>query len=103
MDSRQYKGSGTYLKAADLAGKEPRRVKIVRVADFTDNGKSKLALEFANTDKKFALNKGNIEALEAAYGFNTDDWVGKQVTLSHDPDVRYQGRTVGGIKLSVSK
>jgi hypothetical protein len=101
LDSRKFHG-GKYLKADDLKGKGPVKVTISRVDAMEDKGAQKLYVEFANSEKRLTLNTGNRTALEAAFGFDTDAWVGKGVVLTHDPSVRYQGALKGGIKLTVA-
>jgi len=49
--------------------------------------------------KPMVLNVTSIRVLEAAYGSDSDDWKGKQVTVYVDPNVSFQGRVVGGLRL----
>lgn len=102
MDARSMYQSGKWLKAADLKGKDPITAVIVRVSSANDkDGNPKCVLEFKNSAKKLQLNKTNFSAIEAALGFETDNWVGKKVTLAYDPDVKLRGTVVGGVKLTV--
>lgn len=50
-------------------------------------------------EKKFSLNKTNFNAVASFYGSNSDDWVGKEmsvrVMMVNDPS----GKTVKGVRL----
>jgi hypothetical protein len=60
-------------------------------------------LFFRERTKGLVLNVTKIRQLEAAYGEDTDDWNGKKVRLSHDPNVAFAGKIVGGIALTMPK
>ena len=49
--------------------------------------------------KPMVLNVTSIRVLESAFGNESDDWKGKQVTVYVDPNVSFQGRVVGGLRL----
>ena len=49
------------------------------------------------------LNDTNLEALEEAFGPDSDDAIGGQVILFVDPDVRYGGQRVGGIRIKLPR
>lgn len=59
---------------------------------------SKWVLYFHEIKKGLVLNNTNIKAMAAAYGDNTDGWVGKEVTLWNDTSVKFNNR-VGSLKL----
>lgn len=108
MDARRfYAGKGSFIKKEDLIKDGAARnvtLKVTRVVEVsTPEGEAKLALEFENTPKKFQLNKTNFSVMEAAFGFDTDSWVGKSVTLAHDPNVKFRGKVVGGVALTANK
>lgn len=64
----------------------------------------KWCLTFAEIDKPLVLNSTNIQLCEKLFGSdNTDDWHGKQVVLYTDPNVSYQGKLVGGIRVRAPK
>lgn len=44
--------------------------------------------------------KSMIRILAACWGDNARDWVGRSMTLYHDPEVVYGGIKVGGIRIS---
>jgi hypothetical protein len=46
------------------------------------------------------LNSTNIKRLaKACNSDDTDEWIGKQVTLYVDPDVEFAGNVVGGLRI----
>ena len=58
---------------------------------------------FKELPKGMVLNVTGIRVLEATFGGETDDWRGKTVTLYVDPNVSFQGRVVGGLRLRPAK
>ena len=86
MDMTQYSGSESkYLKAADLHGKKIKvTIEAVGLVEFeNDDGKdTKPCLSLHGKDKKVVCNATSVMALGDAYGFDSDDWVGKEIGLS---------------------
>lgn len=106
MKASSVKG-GNFIKADDIKTSGPQKFHIaeVGIAEFDPKeGKTKkerrLELTFAD-DRKFTLNSGNTDVLIEAYGDETDEWTGKVVVLYHDPNVKYAGRKVGGVKVKI--
>ena len=56
-------------------------------------------LYFREHEKPMVLNVTAIRVLEQAFGDESDDWKGKQVTVYVDPNVSFQGKVVGGLRL----
>lgn len=87
-----------YLKAADLQGREYNlRIKSVIIEDVGD-GDNKPVLYFEKTAKGVALNKTNAMAIAAAYGAETNAWIGQAVVV-FPATTQFQGRTVDCIRL----
>ena len=64
----------------------------------------KWCMTFAESDKPLVLNATNIQICEAIFGSdNTDDWTGKKIVLYSDPNVSFQGKLVGGIRVRAPK
>lgn len=64
----------------------------------------KWCLTFKETDKPMVLNSTNIQLCEAIFSSDdTDDWKGKRVVLYTDPNVSYQGKLVGGVRVRAPK
>ena len=83
MDASQFAGSD-FLKAADLGNTTPTiSVAKVEQVDFQDGGNSKLCLHPSDPNiKPIVLNVTNTRACIAAWGTETQDWIGKQAMLS---------------------
>lgn len=65
---------------------------------------SKWCLTFAETDKPLVLNSTNIQLCERIFGSDdTDNWIGNQIVLYTDPNVSYQGKVIGGIRVRAPK
>lgn len=65
---------------------------------------NKWCLVFAEADKPLVLNSTNIQLCERIFGSDdTDDWVGKKIVLYTDPNVSYQGKVIGGIRVRAPK
>ena len=63
-----------------------------------DNSKDTKPLIFFQEEKQMVCNKTNANIIAEMYGDDTDDWIGKQVTLTVK-DVEFQGKTVMGIRV----
>lgn len=93
--------SGDTLKAADLQGHEPTVViASVEMKKF-DNG-NKLVITFQGKKKALVCNKTNSNRIAYMYGDETEDWIGKEITLYTDL-VDFQGSTVEAIRIRPSK
>lgn len=89
---------GNYIKADDVkAGPQKFEIKGIEAAE-TPDGKPALQLVMEG-GKKLTLNKTNGRILQGHFGDDTDGWIAKKVVVSHDPDVMYAGRRVGGIRV----
>lgn len=58
------------------------------------------ALKFRGKAKQLVLRtSANRRALVRMFGANTQAWRGQTILLYHDPDVRFGGKAVGGIRI----
>ena len=73
------------LYACHLDGKDftltIRKVEAGSVTGSKGKKDKKPIVHFERTDKKLALNKTNGKVIAGMYGPDTDDWVGKRITL----------------------
>jgi hypothetical protein len=60
--------------------------------------KPKMVIEFKGVEKTLVVNKTNRDILIAAFGDETDAWVGKNVVL-HIVMTQFQGQATQGIQL----
>jgi hypothetical protein len=88
-----------YLRAVDLQG---RRVtlKISRAEMREVGDDTKPVVYFEGKDKGLVLNKTNSNTISAAYGDETDEWVGMEIVL-FETMVEFQGQRKPGIRCQV--
>lgn len=92
---------GDSLKAADLQGHEPTVIiASVEMKKF-DSG-NKLVITFEGKKKALVCNKTNANRIAYAFGTNTDNWIGQEVTLFTDL-VDFQGKAVEAIRVRAKK
>lgn len=87
MDMNQFAGSESkYLKAADLEGRNIKvTISAVNLVEFEqDDGsrQQKPALELQGKDKHVVCNPTTVNELGQAYGYDSDNWIGKEIGLS---------------------
>ena len=96
-----FPSSSNFLKKEDLP--KPAKVVIsnIDLMEFDQDGKTqrKLVIEFEGKEKKLACNKTNARTIAAMLGDETDNWVGKEITLYNDPTVSMGDQIVGGIRV----
>lgn len=94
-----------FLAAEDLAGR-PANVTIVS-AEVKDIGQGadkdrKIVLGFSGKSKMLVCNKTNAKTIAKLYGDETDDWIGKMITIA-PREVEFQGDMVWAIRVSLQK
>lgn len=88
-----------FISAADLQGRTAR-VKISRVEIDKVGEDTKPIVYFEGKQKGLALNKTNANNIAAAYGDETNDWIGGEVEL-YEAMVDYQGKTVPAVRVRI--
>lgn len=73
-------------------------IESVRTASATSK---KGVLYFNENIKPLIVNKSKLKPIVAKYGFETDAWIGKQVTLFFDPTVKFGKELTGGIRVKM--
>jgi len=69
-----------------------------------DTGEQKWAMHFQEFEKPLALNTTNLQIAFAACGVDdSDDMPGHKLVLYTDPNVSYQGKLIGGLRLRAPK
>lgn len=93
--------SGT-IKAEDLQGKDVTltiRSSEMKMFEGDNGGKEKkIAIQFLKTDKELICNKTNRDIIVALHGDETDDWIGKKVTL-YPTRVQFGPKMVWAIRI----
>jgi hypothetical protein len=88
-----------YLKAADIPEGNP--VVTIRVVTTEEVGRDKEerpVLYFEGEEKGIILNKTNATNISKLYGYETEDWPGRQVALGVAM-VDFQGQSVEAIRI----
>lgn len=88
-----------YLRKEDFDEDQVATIKDLKLEEMQGSGDTKWILYFVELDKGLVLNTTTIRVLEAAFGDNSDDWKAKRVKIYVDPNVSFQGRVVGGLRL----
>ena len=68
-----------------------------------DKPEQRWVMWFNEQRKGLRLNVTMIRIFEAAYGSNSDAWVGKRVQLYWDANVSFGGRLTGGVRVRLSR
>lgn len=92
-----------YLKASDLQGKNvPLMIDRVEMEEIKGRkgNENKAVVYFTRAKKGLVLNVTNKNTIKAAYGPNTDHWIGRQVIL-YARIVEYQGEEMEGIRVRI--
>lgn len=71
---------GRFIKAVDLKGKDVT-LTIASIAAEEIDGKTKAVITFEGTKKQLVLNRTNAEAVKLMFGRETNDWLGKRITI----------------------
>ena len=60
----------------------------------------KWVMYFSDNDKALVMNSTNLQLAAIAFGTQeTDEWIGRQLVLYHDPNVSFGGKLVGGVRV----
>jgi hypothetical protein len=91
------------LKAADVSnagGEMPLTISKIEMKEFDgDNGsKERKAIIFFANDKQMVCNKTNGKTLGEMFGNETDDWIGKSITLIVQ-NVDFAGKSTPAIRI----
>ncbi len=96
-----FPSSSNFLRKEDLP--KPAKVTIsgVELMEFEQDGKTqrKLVINFDGKDKALACNKTNARTIGSMHTDDTDNWIGKDITLYCDPNVEMAGQRIGGIRV----
>lgn len=91
-----------FLRKEDFDDDQVCTIKTVKLEEVAQ-GETKWIIYFNQHSKGMVLNITSIRVLEGAFGDDSDDWIGKKVMVYVDPNVSFQGRVVGGLRLRPPK
>ena len=90
-----------YIKASDLQGKEVTvtidRVEMEVLGEGA-NQQNKPVIYFQGKERGMVCNKTNANSISAAYGFESNDWRGKQIVL-FAAWIEFQGKSDWAIRV----
>lgn len=70
----------------------------------TQSGTTKKGvLHFSEDVKPWIVNKTKLKPLVNKYGFETDNWIGKKITLYFDPLVKFGRDVTGGVRCEIAR
>lgn len=86
-----------YINSGDLNGKDLRLV-MGQIVMENIQGQMKPVIYFHGHDKSLVLNVTNSRTIEKMYGPNTNDWIGRPVTL-YTAEIEFKGETTEGVRV----
>lgn len=92
-----------FLKKSDFDEDQVVTIKGLKLEDVGNEGDQRWVLYFSELHKGMVLNVTSIRVLEAAFGDESDFWIGKRVKVYVDPNVSFGGKVVGGLRLMPPK
>ena len=88
-----------YLRGSELEGELELIIRDVRMVQIDPNDDAPKVVVFFNDGSPLILNSGNWNIIEDMYGDDSDEWIGKKIRVWFNPDVEFQGKRVGGIRV----
>lgn len=94
--SKAMQAKSDQLNAEDLLG-GPRTIRITGGVE----REGKIHLNFEGDNRRpWVLSKTAVRVLAACWGMDPSKWIGLSCTVYNDPSVVFQGKEVGGIRVS---
>jgi len=93
----------SYIAAADLDGNEKTvTIESVEQTQFQNDPRPKLVIKMRGTDRGFVVNKTNATTIASFYGDETDNWLGKRITLIPAQTANPAGQQVPCIRVKLT-
>jgi hypothetical protein len=100
---KKFVGNAKYLKKEDIPSPINSSILWTKEEEVTAPGKgteTRLVLYFEGLKKELVLNTANAEALAEITGTDEyEQWSDVPIELYVDPDVKYGGKKIGGIRI----
>ena len=91
---------GSYLRQEDVDGDTLATISAAKEELVGADKERCLVVYFEEFDKGLVFNATNINVCNALFGTDeTDDWMGKKLTVYVDPNVMFGGKKTGGIRV----
>ncbi len=87
-----------YLEAKDFPQETPLAIAGIEINEVGQEKAARPVLKFAGQAKGMILNKTNAKTISNMYGFETDQWIGKPVTV-YATDVEFQGEMKPALRI----
>ena len=87
-----------FLRKEDFPEDMICTIKSVGVEEVGQN-ETRWVIHFNEYQKGMVLNVTSIRVLEQAFGDDSDRWLGNKVKIYVDPNVSFNGKVVGGLRL----
>ena len=86
------------LNAVDIQGADI----VIRIRDVqVRQSDQPVSIYFeGDNNKPWKPSKGMLRVLEKAWGYESDKWIGLAAQLKFDPEVKWAGKKVGGIRIA---
>lgn len=96
--------SGQYIKSSEIDHDTILTIRKVALESVGqgDDQEEKPIVFFSEIDRGLVLNKTNAGTIAGLYGAETDDWIGKQITL-YSTEVSFQGKQMLGLRVRMTK
>jgi hypothetical protein len=101
MHYKKYFPTG-FIDESDLPEDRTATIKSVAMEALQIPGRAKeekLVIRFEKAEKALVCNKTNATRIARMYGNDTEQWLGKAITLYFDPNVRFGPDRVGGVRV----
>lgn len=95
--SKALEANSNQLNAVDIMGAEP--VIRIRMVDVKGEGQPIWVYFEGDNNRPWKPSKGMLRILAAAWGRDSDAWIGKYAQLVFEASVVYAGKEVGGIRI----
>ena len=87
------------VNAIDLIS-GPQTVTVLEVTEGTAEQRVNITTDIFGPGRPFKPSKTVLRILASAWGKETTAWVGRAMTIYRDPEVRWAGEAIGGIRVS---
>lgn len=97
---RASKFMSTYLRKEEIDGDQELTISSVEVEEVGPEKDPKPVMYFKEIEKGMIIgSKAVLNTLIDAFGDETDEWVGKKITVYVDPNVAFKGKRIGGLRV----
>lgn len=85
-----------WLKAGDVPADITLTIGAIELEEVADEMKP--VMRFTDHEKALVINRTNADVIAGLYGDNTNEWIGKKITVGAEP-VKYKNQTMMGVRV----